>query len=76
MLDSPPREKQPLDYHRQLYQSTSLKEIAFDVYVSGLVKNMRQTYATDEKNYFTCKRRIRLSCHRTGTFLLKNELLT
>ncbi|AHJ14002.1 sensor histidine kinase [Sulfurospirillum multivorans] len=35
--------------HRQLYQSTSLKEIAFDVYVSGLVENMRQTYATDEK---------------------------
>lgn len=36
--------------HRQLYQSTSLKEIAFDVYVNGLVENMRQTYATVEKN--------------------------
>jgi len=35
--------------HRQLYQSTSLKEIALDVYVSGLVENMRQTYATEEK---------------------------
>jgi two-component system, sensor histidine kinase PdtaS len=35
--------------HRQLYQSTSLKEIAFDVYVSGLVENMRHTYATYEK---------------------------
>jgi len=35
--------------HRQLYQSTSLKEIAFDVYVQGLVENMRQTYALEEK---------------------------
>jgi len=36
--------------HRQLYQSTSLKEIDFDVYVRGLIDNMRHTYATDEKN--------------------------
>jgi len=35
--------------HRQLYQSTSLKEIDFAVYVKGLVENMRQTYATDGK---------------------------
>lgn len=35
--------------HRQLYQSSSLKEIALNVYVQGLVENMRQTYATDEK---------------------------
>lgn len=36
--------------HRQLYQSTSLTHIAFDVYVNGLVENMRQTYATDAAN--------------------------
>ncbi len=36
--------------HRQLYQSTSLTHIAFDVYVKGLVDNMRQTYATDDAN--------------------------
>jgi len=36
--------------HRQLYQSTSLTHIAFDVYVKGLVDNMRHTYATDDAN--------------------------
>lgn len=36
--------------YRQLYQSSSLKEIACDVYITGLINNMRQTYATDEKN--------------------------
>lgn len=36
--------------HRQLYQSTSLTHIAFDVYVKGLVENMRHTYATDDAN--------------------------
>jgi len=36
--------------HRQLYQSTSLTDIAFDVYVKGLVDNMRHTYATDAAN--------------------------
>lgn len=36
--------------HRQLYQSTSLTHIAFDVYVKGLIDNMRHTYATDAAN--------------------------
>lgn len=36
--------------HRQLYQSTNLTDIAFDVYVKGLVDNMRHTYATDAAN--------------------------
>ncbi|AFL68900.1 histidine kinase dimerization/phosphoacceptor domain -containing protein [Sulfurospirillum barnesii] len=36
--------------HRHLYQSSSLTHIAFDTYVQGLIENMRQTYATDEKN--------------------------
>ena len=35
--------------HRQLYLSSSLKEIAFDVYVKGLVESMCHTYATDDK---------------------------
>lgn len=36
--------------HRQLYQSTNLKEIAFGVYVEGLVESMRHTYASDDAN--------------------------
>jgi|GEM_PF-584438 len=36
--------------HRQLYQSSSLTHIAFETYVQGLIENMRQTYALDEKN--------------------------
>ncbi len=36
--------------HRQLYQSTSLKDIAFDVYVMGLMQSMAATYAFDRKN--------------------------
>ncbi|WP_052433593.1 histidine kinase dimerization/phosphoacceptor domain -containing protein [Sulfurospirillum arsenophilum] len=34
--------------HRQLYQSTNLIDISLDVYVEGLIENMRQTYATQE----------------------------
>lgn len=35
--------------HRQLYQSTNLTHIAFETYGSGLIDNMRQTYATAEQ---------------------------